>query len=58
MDFCLRYLSVFGILFIRKSELRQAVYLLQSSNIAEEVRPPSFIFTKKEGDAYVRKTRS
>ena len=57
MDFCLRYLSVFGILFIRKSELRQAVYLLQSSNIAEEVRPPSFIFTK-EGDAYVRKTRS
>lgn len=27
----------------RKPELRQAVYLLQSSNIAEEVHPPSFI---------------
>lgn len=38
----------------RKPELRQAVYLLQSSNIAEEVHPPSFIL-QKEGDAYVRK---
>lgn len=31
----------------RKPELRQAVYLLQSSNIAEEVHPPSFIFTRR-----------